>query len=127
LFSAIYCKNPPCLNISIANSFCLRAKALALSPTELILFFHQNKTVMEWIIYALLIGALSGWLAGQLFKGYGFGLIGNIIVGILGGIIGSYVLGALGVSFGGGTLGSIITSVIGAIVLLFVIGLFKKS
>ncbi|MEM6499044.1 MAG: GlsB/YeaQ/YmgE family stress response membrane protein, partial [Pseudomonadota bacterium] len=39
------------------------------------------------IIIMLLVGAVAGWLAGQIMKGAGFGLIGNIIVGILGAII----------------------------------------
>jgi uncharacterized membrane protein YeaQ/YmgE (transglycosylase-associated protein family) len=82
---------------------------------------------MEWILYVVIVGAIAGWLAGQLFRGYGFGLIGNIIVGILGSFIGYWLLGKLGVSLGEGVLGTIITSVIGAIVLLFVIGLFKKK
>jgi uncharacterized membrane protein YeaQ/YmgE (transglycosylase-associated protein family) len=82
---------------------------------------------MEWILYVVIVGAIAGWLAGQLFRGYGFGLIGNIIVGILGSFIGYWLLGKLGVSLGEGVLETIITSVIGAVVLLFVIGLFKKK
>ena len=38
------------------------------------------ESVLAWII----IGAIAGWLAGLLVKGYGFGLIGNIVIGILG-------------------------------------------
>jgi uncharacterized membrane protein YeaQ/YmgE (transglycosylase-associated protein family) len=45
---------------------------------------------MEFL-YFLLIGAVSGWLAGQLFKGGGFGLFGNIIVGIIGAVIGGWI------------------------------------
>jgi len=36
------------------------------------------------IIAALVIGAVAGWLAGQIVRGAGFGLIGNIVIGILG-------------------------------------------
>ncbi len=81
---------------------------------------------MESWIYILLVGAIAGWLAGTLFKGGGFGLIGNIIIGIVGGFIGSWLLGQIGVSFGGGTISYILTSVIGAGVLLFLASLFKK-
>lgn len=42
-------------------------------------------------LYFLLIGSISGWLAGQLWKGSGFGLIGNIIAGIVGGIVGGWL------------------------------------
>ncbi|MEZ4934686.1 MAG: GlsB/YeaQ/YmgE family stress response membrane protein [Saprospiraceae bacterium] len=80
---------------------------------------------MEQWIYVLIVGAVAGWLAGTLFKGGGFGLIGNIIIGIVGGFIGSWLLGKLGVSFGAGVISYILTSVIGAGVLLFIASLFK--
>jgi hypothetical protein len=38
------------------------------------------ESVLAWIV----IGAVAGWLAGLLVKGYGFGLVSNIVVGILG-------------------------------------------
>jgi Predicted membrane protein len=41
------------------------------------------ESVLAWII----IGAVAGWLAGVLIKGYGFGLIGNIVIGILGAVL----------------------------------------
>ncbi|MFL9482332.1 GlsB/YeaQ/YmgE family stress response membrane protein [Chitinophagaceae bacterium LWZ2-11] len=80
---------------------------------------------MSFLLF-LIIGAISGWLAGQLFKGSGFGLIGNIIVGIVGGFIGGWLAGKLGIG-GGGLVWQIIISVAGAWVLLFIISLIKKS
>ncbi|MCB0519288.1 MAG: GlsB/YeaQ/YmgE family stress response membrane protein [Lewinellaceae bacterium] len=80
---------------------------------------------MDWL-YVIVIGAVAGWLAGLLFRGGGFGLIGNIIIGIVGGFIGFWLLGKLGISLGSGTLSTILTSVIGAGVLLFIASLFKK-
>lgn len=79
------------------------------------------------IIYILIIGAVSGWLAGQIMKGGGFGLLWNIILGIVGSFVGGWVLGLLNISLnvGSATVNTIIQSVIGAIVLLFVAGLFK--
>ena len=47
---------------------------------------------MEFIWF-LIVGALSGWLAGQFWKGSGFGLVGNLVVGILGGILGGWLAG----------------------------------
>jgi len=79
------------------------------------------------LIYFLLIGALAGWLAGQLMKGRGFGLIGNIIVGIVGSMIGGYLSSALNFSLGGGDLGALLIAVLGAVVLLFTVGLIKKA
>ena len=77
----------------------------------------------------ILLGAVAGWLAGQISKGHGFGLGGNIVIGILGSFIGGWLGGQLGVTSatGGFNLVSILTAVVGALVLLFIIGLVKKS
>ncbi|MBK7232088.1 MAG: GlsB/YeaQ/YmgE family stress response membrane protein [Saprospiraceae bacterium] len=77
------------------------------------------------IIYFLIIGAISGWLAGQFWKGSGFGLAGNIVVGIIGGIVGGWLAGNLGIG-GGGLLWQILVAAGGAWVLLFIISLIKK-
>jgi uncharacterized membrane protein YeaQ/YmgE (transglycosylase-associated protein family) len=61
------------------------------------------------IIIMLVIGALAGWLAGVIYSGAGFGLVGNIIVGYL-------LPGYLHFS---GIVGQIINAAIGAIILLF--------
>ena len=53
------------------------------------------------IIWFLLIGLAAGWLAGQLVKGRGFGMVENLIIGVIGALIGGYVFGALGVNVGG--------------------------
>ena len=75
-------------------------------------------------LYFLLVGALAGWLAGVLFKGSGFGLLGNIVVGILGAIVGSWLAGKLGIGVGG--LGwQILIAAGGGCVLLFIISLLK--
>jgi len=77
-------------------------------------------------IWFILIGIASGFLAGRIMKGGGFGLVINLIVGIVGAIIGGWVFGLLGLNIGGGIIGSLVTSVIGAIILLLIISLFKK-
>lgn len=80
------------------------------------------------LIFTLLVGAVSGWLAGQIRQGYGFGLLGNIIIGILGAFVGNWLFRAvLHVSLGSGLLSTIATSVIGALVLLFLIGLINNK
>ena len=80
------------------------------------------------LIITLLIGAASGWLAGQIFQGKGLGAVGNIIVGILGSFVGSFLLHKLGVdiALGNALVNTIITSVIGAIVVLFLASLIKR-
>lgn len=77
------------------------------------------------LIIMLAIGAIAGWLAGQIFKGSGFGLVGNIVVGILGAIVAGFLLpGYLPFQ---GIVGQIISATIGAVILMFVIGLVKRA
>jgi uncharacterized membrane protein YeaQ/YmgE (transglycosylase-associated protein family) len=81
---------------------------------------------IEGLLTTLFIGAVAGWLAGLIVKGYGFGVIGNIVIGIIGAFVGSWLLGKLGVSLSAGILGAILNAMIGAIVVLLLIGLFKR-
>ncbi|MBK8009038.1 MAG: GlsB/YeaQ/YmgE family stress response membrane protein [Rhizobiales bacterium] len=81
----------------------------------------------QGLIILLIVGAVAGWLAGVIMKGFGFGLIGNIIVGIVGAAIASWLFPFLGVSLGAGIVGSIISATIGAIILLFIIGLVRRG
>ena len=77
------------------------------------------------IITFLAVGALSGWLAGKIMKGGGFGLLINILLGVVGAAIGGWVFSLLGLS-AHSLIGQIVMSVIGAIILLYLIGLLKK-
>ena len=81
---------------------------------------------LEALIILLIVGAIAGWLAGVIMKGYGFGLIGNIIVGIVGAVIGGWLLPRLSIFIGGKIIGAIINATIGAVILLFVIGLVRR-
>ncbi|GJQ60617.1 MAG: GlsB/YeaQ/YmgE family stress response membrane protein [Candidatus Scalindua sp. AMX11] len=78
------------------------------------------------IILFLAIGAVSGWIAGLIMKGRGFGLIGNLIVGITGAYIGGFLFGLLGLTTYG-LLGLLLSALAGAIILLWIISRFKKS
>jgi len=82
---------------------------------------------IESLIIFLLIGAIAGWLAGVLVKGYGFGLLGNIVVGIVGAFIAGLIFPAVGLSFGGGILGSILFATAGAVILLVCLRLVKSA
>jgi len=70
-----------------------------------------------YLLWFLLIGVVAGWLAGKVFRGRGFGLIGDLIVGVLGALVGGYLFRLAGFA-AYGTLGSLLTAFIGAIVLL---------
>ena len=81
-----------------------------------------SESILAWLI----IGAIAGWLAGVLVKGYGFGLIGNIVIGILGAGVAGLLAPRLGLyteSVGG----NIVASVLGALVLLFLVGLVRRT
>jgi uncharacterized membrane protein YeaQ/YmgE (transglycosylase-associated protein family) len=81
---------------------------------------------IETLIIWLIVGAIAGWAAGQIMKGYGFGLVGNIVVGIIGAVVAGWLLPRLGIFIGGGIVAAIINAIIGAVILLLVIGLFKR-
>jgi len=82
---------------------------------------------IEALIIWLVIGAVAGWLAGLIVKGYGFGLVGNIVVGIIGAILAGWLLPLVGFVLVGGVIAEIINAVIGAVILLVLISLFKKD
>ena len=83
--------------------------------------------MVESLIAWLIVGAVAGWLAGLIVKGYGFGLLGNIVVGIVGAFIAGWLFPALGVSLGTGIVAAIIHAVIGAVILLVLIRLVKSA
>ncbi|MGA7117444.1 MAG: GlsB/YeaQ/YmgE family stress response membrane protein [Hyphomicrobium sp.] len=80
---------------------------------------------IESLLIWLVIGAIAGWLAGQIMKGSGFGLVGDIVIGIVGAVVGGWLLPRIGVFVLGGMMGEILSAVIGACVVLFLVRLFK--
>lgn len=40
------------------------------------------------ILWAIVIGAIAGVLAGLLMRGKGYGILWNIVIGVVGGVIG---------------------------------------
>ena len=82
---------------------------------------------IESIIILIVIGAIAGWLAGQIVSGYGFGLIGNIAVGIVGAFIAGLILPRIGLTLGGGWLAAIIHATIGAVILLALLRVVKRA
>jgi len=82
---------------------------------------------LETLIIWLVIGAIAGWLAGVIVKGYGFGLVGNIVVGILGAIFGGWLFGALGLGLSLGIVGTILGATVGAVLLLLLIRFVRRA
>lgn len=81
---------------------------------------------LQALVIWLLIGLIAGWLAGEVTKGSGFGLWGNIVIGIVGAILGGLLLGALGVD-PGGFVGEVLQAFIGALVLLALISAVRQA
>jgi uncharacterized membrane protein YeaQ/YmgE (transglycosylase-associated protein family) len=80
----------------------------------------------ESLFIILLVGLIAGWLAGQIVRGFGFGLVGDMAVGIVGALIGSWLLPQLGIFLGTGIVAAIANATIGAVILLFVLGLVRR-
>ena len=78
---------------------------------------------LAWII----VGLIAGWLAGQVMKGGGYGVLVDIILGLLGGLLGGWLFGQLGLGAGGGMVGSIIVAFIGAVILVGITRLIKRA
>lgn len=83
--------------------------------------------ILESLLIFLLIGAIAGWLAGAIVKGFGFGLVGNIVVGIVGALIAGLLLPAIGFGPGVGILAAIVHATLGAVLLLILIRVLKRA
>ena len=82
---------------------------------------HLNLEPGSWISW-ILVGLISGTIAGRVVAGRGFGCIADIVVGVAGAIIGGFLLSTLfGASGTVGFLGSIVVAFIGAALLLAVL------
>ncbi len=81
------------------------------------------ETILIWLV----IGAVAGWLAGQVMQGTGYGLVGDIIIGILGAVVAGYLFPVLGIRLGSGMVSAIVAATIGAIVLLFAARMIRRA
>ena len=78
------------------------------------------------IFWFLLIGLAAGWLAGQIMKGGGFGLIGDLVVGVIGALLGGILFDLLGLH-AIGLLGNLVMATVGAIVLIALLRVIKRA
>src|SRR4051794_24023397 len=79
----------------------------------------------ESLLVILFVGLVAGWLAGQIVRGAGFGIVGDLIIGILGAFVGSWVMPRLGIHLGSGIISAIINATIGAVLLLLGVRLVR--
>jgi uncharacterized membrane protein YeaQ/YmgE (transglycosylase-associated protein family) len=76
--------------------------------------------ILSWI----LVGLIAGWLAGQVMKGSGYGVLGDIILGIVGALVGGFLAAALlnvPNPLTGFNLPTLVVALIGSIVVIAVI------
>ena len=78
------------------------------------------------LIWFLLVGLIAGWLAGQIMRGGGFGLVGDMIVGVIGALLGGWLFGVLGIH-AGGLIGAIITAFVDAIILIALLRVIRRA
>jgi uncharacterized membrane protein YeaQ/YmgE (transglycosylase-associated protein family) len=80
----------------------------------------------ESLLIFLLVGVLAGWLGGIVVKGYGLGLVGDMIVGVIGSFIGGWLFDYFHIVHGSGFVGNLIGATVGAVLLLFVLRLVRR-
>ena len=76
--------------------------------------------ILSWII----VGLIAGFLAGQVMRGGGYGVIGDIIVGVLGGLLGGWIafyFFHIGDTMSGLNVESILIAFVGAILLILIL------
>ena len=70
--------------------------------------------ILAWLI----VGLVAGFLAGQVMKGGGYGIIGDIVMGIIGAFVGGFLFSFLMPGSSAGLIGSIVVAFIGAVVFI---------
>jgi uncharacterized membrane protein YeaQ/YmgE (transglycosylase-associated protein family) len=79
-----------------------------------------------WIVWAILIGIIAGWLAGLIVKGRRMGILMDLVVGIAGSVLGSFVFGLLSLA-AYGLLGRLVMATVGAVILLLLVRALKRA
>ena len=82
--------------------------------------------ILAWIV----VGLVAGWLASQVMRGGGYGLIGDIIVGAVGAVIGGFLAATflnMPDAVNGINVSSIIVAFVGAVILVGVLRLLSPT
>ena len=111
----------------VAPTFDLGVEGGYVDLGKLVASYHYENAAGDYVVDEHADLNATGWLAGVIVKGHGFGLVGNIVVGIIGAFLAGWLLPMVGLAIGGGIVAAIINALIGAVILLFLIGLFKRA
>ena len=82
--------------------------------------------LIAWIV----VGLIAGWLAGQVMRGGGYGVIGDMVLGIIGALVGGFLARALlGMNdpISGFNLTTIIIAFVGAVILVAISRAFTRG
>jgi uncharacterized membrane protein YeaQ/YmgE (transglycosylase-associated protein family) len=79
--------------------------------------------IVTWVV----VGAVAGWLARQMVKGFQTGVVGTVLIGILGAMVGGWIVQWTDVviNLGNELLTSIATAFVGAVVLLVILRMLR--
>lgn len=72
--------------------------------------------IISWIA----VGLISGWLAGSIMSGGGYGIIRDIVLGLIGAVVGGFVTGFF-IQGDAGFWGSILVAFVGACILIAIV------
>ena len=76
------------------------------------------------LLIFLAVGAVAGWLAGRIFRGGGYGIVVNMLIGVAGAVIAGHLFpGLLPIP---GLPGAILSAALGALLLLFLLSLLRR-
>ena len=76
----------------------------------------QPGGIISWLI----VGLIAGWLTGLFFKGQGYGVLMDMILGLIGAFIGGLIV-SLVATGPVGFWGSIVVAFIGAVILVAIV------
>jgi uncharacterized membrane protein YeaQ/YmgE (transglycosylase-associated protein family) len=80
--------------------------------------------ILAWIV----VGLVAGWLASQVMRGGGYGLIGDVIVGVLGALLGGFLAATflhMPNAVNGINVTSILVAFVGALILVAILRLIS--
>jgi uncharacterized membrane protein YeaQ/YmgE (transglycosylase-associated protein family) len=77
-------------------------------------------SILAWLV----VGLIAGWLASQVMRGGGYGLIGDIIIGVVGALLGGFLATTflkMPNAVNGINVTSILVAFVGAVILLAIL------
>ena len=78
--------------------------------------------ILIWIIS----GIIAGWLAGQMSRGAGYGLLGDLLIGLIGGLLGGWLFGLIGIA-PTNWIGQILVAALGGVVFASILRMLRTA